>query len=145
MLAMARGLAHALRDLLSPAAASPFFDGAFPSEGAVALAARLQWRAAALRWAAALRLPQLYAARPQLVLYGLGVLGGLVVLAALLCVHRALRGACSALALATGLEAFRGLAEDEGAPDELIDNPFWAGTHSRRREAEAAAREGKEE
>ncbi len=89
---------------------------------------------------------RLHAAHPQLVVAGLGLLGGAMVLGALAGVHCAMRGACRALALATGLEAFRALAEDEGAPDALVDNPFWAGTHSRRRQAEAApSAEGKEE
>jgi hypothetical protein len=144
-LARARGLGQALLELLSaPGAggASAAAVGGLPGEGGAAAAARLAARGAALRAAAALRLPQLYAAHPQLVLGILGLLGGGALLLGLVCVRGALRCGCGALARATGLRALRALAEDGaggGEDDALPENPFWAGTHARRRAVEAAA------
>lgn len=136
MLATARGLAQGLRDLLAPGHPSLYFDSSFPEEGAAERAARHRAAAWLVGAAQAAGLPAVYAARPQVVLYGLAALGGLALFALLLLLQCALRGTCRALALGTGLAVFQGLVEIEDVPDALPENPFWAGTHSRRREQE---------
>ncbi len=141
------GLLHALRDLLLPEAAaagsSALFDsGLLPGEGSASLACRLASRSSAAAALQAWRLPQLYAAHPELLRSALAVASGLLLLAAVLALRCAAEAClrCSAVLLFRSTGLGRSWAEEASlGPPPPDENPFWEGTRARQAEAAAAA------
>ena len=78
-------------------------------------------------------LPGLYKSQPDVCLCILGIFLGLVFFLVMYCIGLCFRVCLNIIASLTGVDVLRDYLGIDDSPDELRENPFWAGTHERRR------------
>jgi hypothetical protein len=91
-----------------------------------------------------LSIEEFYSSHPNVCLYSLSIVCGLILFLALLTIRLCLKVLLDCLAKVTGKDLLKELFGVEDTPDTLRENPFWAGTHERRRfEAASGIKESK--
>lgn len=83
--------------------------------------------------ATSLPIAEFYSSHPNVCIYSLSIVCGLVLFLAIFSIRICLTASLAVLAWVTRSDVLRDFVGVEDTPDTLRENPFWAGTHERKR------------